>query len=130
MDFKTYDALMSARDKLERLVQLYELSCADIAPPIKVLDGMPYSLTNKVSSMTEDKAVRLSAVRHEIDYTTEEIKSCLHNLDRIKKDNVRQMIVLRYLCAYDWQTVRDKAAPDKTVANVRATVSWYILNIL
>lgn len=130
MDRKTYDTLMLAREKLERLVQLYELSCADIAPPIKVLDGMPYSLTNKISSMTEDKAVRLSAVRRDIDKTTKEIKSCLGDLERIKKDNVRQMIVLRYLCAYDWRTVRDKAAPDKSVGNVRATVGWYVLNIL
>jgi hypothetical protein len=121
---------MLARRKLERLVQLYELSCADIAPPIKVLDGMPYSLTNKISSMTEDKAVRLSAVRREIDQTTDEIKGYLGDLDRIRKDNVRQMVVLRFLCAYDWQTVRDKAAPDKTVGNVRSTVYWYILNIL
>jgi len=127
---ETYTSLMTARNKLERLVQLYELSCADIAPPIKVLDGMPYSLTNKVSSMTEDKAVRLSAVQYEIDCVVKEIKNYLGDLDRIRKDNVRQMVVLRFLCAYDWQTVRDKAAPEKTVGNVRATVGWYVLNIL
>ena len=127
---ETYDSLILARRKLEGLVQMYELGCADIAPPIKVLDGMPYSLTNKVSSMTEDKAVRLSFVRDEIEQTIKEIKGYLGDLERIKKDNVRQMVVLRFLCAYDWQTVRDKAAPEKSIENVRATVGWYVLNIL
>lgn len=125
-----YGSLCEERNKLEKLIQLYEFACADIAPPIKVLDGMPYSLTNKISSMTEDKAVRLSAIKQAIDATTNIIKSYLGDLDRIKNDCVRQMIVLRFLCGYDWKTVRDKTMTDKTTGSIRATVFYYTKTFL
>lgn len=125
-----YGFLQDKRRDLERLIQLYEFACADIAPPIKVIDGMPYSLTNAVNSMTETKAVRLTTIRKEIDATTEEIRRMLGNLERINDVSVRNMIILRFLCAYDWKTVRDKIAPDKTTGNVRATVFYYLTNNL
>lgn len=125
-----YGFLQDKRRDLERLIQLYEFACADIAPPIKVIDGMPYSLTNAVNSMTETKAVRLTTIRKEIDATTEEIRGMLGNLERINDVSVRNMIILRFLCAYDWKTVRDKIAPDKTTGNVRATVFYYLTNNL
>ena len=130
MVHEDYIRLIKKRRQLDKLIQLYELSSADIAPPIKVLDGMPYSLTNKVASMTENKAVRLSAIKTAIDTTTNEIKNVLGDLDRIQKDDVRQMIVLRFLCAYDWKTIKDKTAPDKSTENIRATVDYYVRNIL
>ncbi len=125
-----YGFLQDKRRDLERLIQLYEFACADIAPPFKVIDGMPYSLTNAVNSMTETKAVRLTTIRKEIDATTEEIRGMLGNLERINDVSVRNMIILRFLCAYDWKTVRDKIAPDKTTGNVRATVFYYLTNNL
>ena len=125
-----YGFLQDKRRDLERLIQLYEFACADIAPPIKVIDGMPYSLTNAVNSMTETKAVRLTTIRKETDATTEEIRGMLGNLERINDVSVRNMIILRFLCAYDWTTVRDKIAPDKTTGNVRATVFYYLTNNL
>ena len=130
MDKDMYIHLCERRKTLERTIELYELACADIAPPIKVIDGMPYSLTNSVNSMTETKAVRLSAIRNEIDTITEEIRGILGDLERIKDISVRNMIILRFLCAYDWKTVRDKIAPNKTTGNVRATVFYYLLNNL
>ena len=130
MDKEIYIHLCERRKTLERTIELYELACADIAPPIKVLDGMPYSLTNSVNSMTETKAVRLSAIRNEIDTITEEIRGILGDLERINNISVRNMIILRFLCAYDWKTVRDKIAPDKTTGNVRATVFYYLINNL
>ena len=125
-----YGFLQDKRRDLERLIQLYEFACADIAPPIKVIDGMPYSLTNAVNSMTETKAVRLTTIRKEIDATTEEIRGMLGNLERINDVSVRNMIILRFLCAYDWKTVRDKIAPDKSTGNIRATVFYYLTNNL
>ena len=130
MDKDIYIHLCERRKTLERTIELYELACADIAPPIKVIDGMPYSLTNSVNSMTETKAVRLSAIRNEIDTITEEIRGILGDLERINNISVRNMIILRFLCAYDWKTVRDKIAPNKTTGNVRATVFYYLLNNL
>ena len=130
MDKDMYIHLCERRKTLERTIELYELACADIAPPIKVIDGMPYSLTNSVNSMTETKAVRLSAIRNEIDTITEEIRGILGDLERINNISVRNMIILRFLCAYDWKTVRDKIAPNKTTGNVRATVFYYLLNNL
>ena len=130
MDKERYTVLCEQRKKLEKAIELYELASADIAPPIKVIDGMPYSLTNAVNSMTETKAVRLSAIRNEIDTITEEIRGILGDLERINDISVRNMIILRFLCAYDWKTVRDKIAPDKTTGNVRATVFYYLSNIL
>ena len=125
-----YIQLCYMRRDLEKMVQLYEFLCADIAPPIKVLDGMPYSLTNAVNSMTEDKAVTLSAVKTNIDDTVERIRVTLGDLGRVKHDYVRQMIVLRFLCAYDWQTIKDKTNTDKTVNNIRNTVNYYVRNVL
>ena len=125
-----YGFLQDKRRDLERLIQLYEFACADIAPPIKVIDGMPYSLTNAVNSMTETKAVRLTTIRKEIDATTEEIRGMLGNLERINDVSVRNMIILRFLCAYDWKTVRDKIAPDKSTGNIRATDFYYLTNNL
>ena len=130
MDKERYTVLCEQRKKLEKAIELYELASADIAPPIKVIDGMPYSLTNSVNSMTETKAVRLSAIRNEIDTITEEIRGILGDLERINDISVRNMIILRFLCAYDWKTVRDKIAPNKTTGNVRATVFYYLLNNL
>ena len=130
MDKERYAILCDQRKKLEKAIELYELACADIAPPIKVIDGMPYSLTNAVNSMTESKAVRLSAIKEDIDDLTFNIRALLGNLERINNDSVRNMIILRLLCAYDWKTVRDKIAPDKTTGNVRATVFYYLSNIL
>ena len=125
-----FETLQRKRDTLEKLLQLHEFACADIAPPIKVLDGMPYSLTNSVSSMTENKAVKLAEIYKEMNVCLNEIKLILGDLGRIPKDNVRQMIVLRYLCGYDWTTVRDKSRSKKTPEYVRSTTRYHIIKYL
>lgn len=122
-EFKT---LQEARRDLERLVELYELACADIAPPIKVLDGMPYSLTNAIHSMTESKAVRLEYLYQQIEEKSTRVRLLLGNLDKIPRDDIRQAIVLRFLCCYDWQTVKDKTHTKLKRETLRMLCNYYI----
>ena len=118
--------LQDERHDLEQLIQLYELACADIAPPIKVLDGMPYSLTNAVNSMTENKAVKAADIHDMIGRKQETIRVMLGDMSRIPREDIRQAIIQRFLCCYDWQTIKDKTGVKMRRETLRMLCNYHI----
>lgn len=128
MDGKKKKDLEDTRRTLDKLYQLYEYASADIAPPIKVLDGMPYSLTNSVNSMTENKATRMAEISEAIDDKVFHMLTLIKNIESIRKNDVRRMIFLRYVCCYSWSMIKLKMNTDKTAENIRSTVNYYVQN--
>ena len=118
------------RVTLNELFQKYEFACADIAPPIKVLDGMPYSETNNVGSMTEAKAERLMDLSNAINKVCDDVVAMLCNLDAVQNEQARYMIQLRYICAYDWKSIKQKMQTYKSTENIRSTVNYYLDKVL
>lgn len=117
------------RVRLSKLFQKYEFASADIAPPIKVLDGMPYSQTNNVGSMTEAKAERLVDIANMINTECERVVELLNGIDRIDNETVRYFIQLRYICAYSWGEIKKKTRTEKSADNIRKTVNYYMEKI-
>ena len=128
MDGRKKKDLEDTRRTLDKLYQLYEYATADIAPPIKVLDGMPYSLTNAVNSMTEHKATRMVEISEAIDDKVFHMLVLIKDIEKIRKEEVRRMIYLRYVCCYSWPMIKEKMNTDKTAENIRSTVNYYIQN--
>ena len=122
--------LEKKRKKLKELFQKYEFATADILPPIKVLDGMPYSQTNDVSSMSEIKAIRLVELVEEINGLCDDVIAMLHNIDDVKNEPARYFIQLRYICAFDWKDIKAKTNTDRSTEYIRSVCNYYVNKVL
>ena len=47
-------------------------------------------------------------------------------IEKIRKEEVRRMIYLRYVCCYSWPLIKVKLNTDKTAENIRSTVNYYV----
>ena len=122
--------LQDERHDLEQLIQLYELACADFAPPIKVLDGMPYSQTNNVGSPTEEKAIRLADLAKVIEGKISEIQLALMEIEifisSIDDSLTRQIVEYRCCKLKSWQEVADKLGNGYTAESTRQIYHRFI----
>ena len=82
---------------------------ADIAPPIKNIDGMPHSQTNKITNPTQDKAIRLAQATKIIDGKINEIQITIAEIETfiisINDPFIRQIIEYRCVYCMSWDMV-------------------------
>lgn len=106
----------------------YEL---DIAPPIKNIDGMPFSKTFNISNPTEDKALKLAEVTKIIDGKIAEIQYAIMQIEifiaSIKDDSdIRRILTYRCLNTLSWKEVSDKMGEGYTEDSVKQMYSRYL----
>lgn len=95
----------------------------DIALSPKVLDGMPYSKTNKTTSPTEDKAIRIADIHKIISGKRSEIELAINDIERfitsIDDSIMRQIVEYRCCCLMKWNDIAAKIGGGYTGDSVR-----------
>lgn len=96
---------------------------ADIALSPKVMDGMPYSRTNSISSPTEQKAIRLTEVRKIVEGKLSEIQIAIADIEEyimsIDDSMTRQIIEYRCCMLMSWEEVANTLGDGYTSESVR-----------
>jgi hypothetical protein len=103
----------------KRLEELY----ADISQDSVAADGMPHSVTNKVSSPTESKAIQIADHIDLIRGKQAEIRMAIREVEAfivgIDDPLIRQIVELRCACCMSWDEVADRIGNKNTAENVR-----------
>lgn len=103
---------------------------ADIALSPKVLDGMPYSKTNAVSSPTEIKAIRIAELSNIIEGKISEIQVTLMDIEAfivtIEDSLIRQIVEYRCCKLLKWQQIADRIGEGYTEEAVRQSYHRFV----
>lgn len=103
----------------KRLEELY----ADISQDSVAADGMPHSVTNKVSSPTESKAIQIADHIDLIRGKQAEIRMAIREVEAfivgIEDPLIRQIVELRCAFCMTWEEVADRVGNKNTAENVR-----------
>ena len=118
--------LMMWQDRLSELQ-------ADIALSPKVMDGMPYSRTNSVTSPTEQKAIRLAEVRKIVEGKLSEIQVAVADIEEyimsIEDSMIRQIIEYRCCMLMSWEEVAINLGDGYTSESVRQIYHRFTANL-
>ena len=118
--------LMMWQDRLSELQ-------ADIALSPKVMDGMPYSRTNSVTSPTEQKAIRLAEVRKIVEGKLSEIQVAVADIEEyimsIEDSMIRQIIEYRCCMLMSWEEVTINLGDGYTAESVRQIYHRFTANL-
>lgn len=110
----------------KRLEELY----ADISQDTPAADGMPHSVTNKISSPTESKAIQIADHIDLIKGKQAEIRVAIREVEAfivgIDDPLIRQIVELR--CAYcmTWEEVADRIGRNTSAENMRLIYHRFI----
>lgn len=110
----------------KRLEELY----ADISQDTPAADGMPHSVTNKISSPTESKAIQIADHIDLIKGKQAEIRVAIREVEAfivgIDDPLIRQIVELR--CAYcmTWEEVADRIGTNTSAENMRLIYHRFI----
>lgn len=103
---------------------------ADIALSPKVMDGMPYSKTNAVSSPTEIKAIRIAELSNIIEGKISEIQVTLMDIEAfivtIEDSLIRQIVEYRCCKLMKWQQIADRIGDGYTEEAVRQSYHRFV----
>lgn len=103
----------------KRLKELY----ADMAQDTPSADGMPHSVTNKISSPTEDKAILLAdhiaLLQDHMTKIREAIRQVESFISGIEDPLIRQIVELRCVKCMSWEEVADLIGSNSTAENTR-----------
>ena len=103
----------------KRLEELY----ADISQDSVAADGMPHSVTNKVSCPTESKAIQIADHIDLIRGKQAEIRVAIREVEAfivgIEDPFVRQIVELRCIELKSWAEVASQVSKNATEENVR-----------
>ena len=103
---------------------------ADIALSPKVLDGMPYSKTNAVSSPTEIKAIRIAELSNIIEGKISEIQVTLLDIEAfivtIEDSLLRQIVEYRCCKLMQWKDIANKIGDGYTEEAVRQSYHRFV----
>ncbi len=113
----------------ERLNELQ----SDIALSPKVLDGMPYSRTNRVTSPTELKAIRLAEVHKIVEGKLSEIQLTIADIEEYiaSIDDSMTRLIIEYRCCklMSWTEVAHKIGKGYTPEAVRQIYHRYTADL-
>ena len=103
---------------------------ADIALSPKVMDGMPYSKTNAVSSPTEIKALRIAELSRIIEGKISEIQVTLLDIEAfivtIEDSLLRQIVEYRCCKLMQWKDIANKIGDGYTEEAVRQSYHRFV----
>lgn len=106
---------------------------ADIALSPKVLDGMPYSKTNAVSSPTEIKALRIAELSRIIEGKISEIQVTLLDIEAfivtIEDSLLRQIVEYRCCKLMQWKDIANKIGDGYTEESIRQSYHRFVKSL-
>lgn len=81
----------------------------DIAPPVKVIDGMPFANTNGINRPTEDKAIRLKECATIIDGKITELTLAIADVEKfictLEDPFIRFLLQRRCIDCLRWEEI-------------------------
>lgn len=109
-----------------RLKELY----ADMSQDSVSADGMPHSVTNKVNSPTESKAIQIADHIDLIKGKAAEIRVAIREVEafivRIDDPFIRQIVELRCVHCMTWDEVADHIGSNSSAENMRLIYHRFI----
>lgn len=106
---------------------------ADIALSPKVMDGMPYSKTNAVSSPTEIKALRIAELSRIIEGKISEIQVTLLDIEAfivtIEDSLLRQIVEYRCCKLMQWKDIANKIGDGYTEESIRQSYHRFVKSL-
>ena len=106
---------------------------ADIALSPKVMDGMPYSKTNSVSSPTEMKALRIAELSRIIEGKISEIQVTLLDIEAfivtIEDSLLRQIVEYRCCKLMQWKDIANKIGDGYTEESIRQSYHRFVKSL-
>ena len=106
---------------------------ADIALSPKVMDGMPYSKTNSVSSPTEIKALRIAELSRIIEGKISEIQVTLLDIEAfivtIEDSLLRQIVEYRCCKLMQWKDIANKIGDGYTEESIRQSYHRFVKSL-
>ena len=108
----------------------YEELIADMSQDTVAPDGMPYSLTNKISSPTESKAIQIADHAELIRGKAAEIRLAIREVEAfivgIEDPFIRQIVTWRCVYCMAWNDVAEKIGQSATPESVRKTYCRFV----
>lgn len=123
MTRKKLESIYYLRKELRMWQKIYNDRTLDIAPPVKNIDGMPYSKTYSISHPVEDKALKLAEANEEINKKIKEINLTIIEAEnyimRLSDSLIRQILEYRCVCNYTWKKIAETIGDGYTADSCR-----------
>ena len=106
---------------------------ADIALAPRTMDGMPYSKTNKITSPTEDKAIRIADANKIIAGKLKEIELTIADIEQfiitIDDSIIRQIVNYRCCKLQSWKKIAQQIGEGYTEDSVRQMYHRFVRHL-
>jgi archaellum component FlaC len=130
MTRKDLEKIYYLKRELKMWEKRYEELCADMSQDTPSADGMPHSVTNKISSPTEDKAILLAdhvaLIAKHMAKIREAIREVESFISGIEDPLIRQIVELRCVKCMSWEEVADLIGRSSTAENTRLIYHRFI----
>ena len=121
------ESIREIKKELTMWEKRYKEIADDIAPQVKINDGLPYSKTNAVGHPTEEKAIKLADAAAQIEAKIQELRSTIIEIESfiLSVDDSIMRQILEYRCVYgmSWDDVADKLGGN--ASNGMAKMAYY-----
>lgn len=129
MDRKKLEQVRWLKKELKMWERRLEELYADIALSGQPDDGMPHSVTNKIISPTEDKAIEIAETIEYIQKKKREIIKAVNEVEKfiIELEDPMIRTILEYRCVYglSWTGVADAMGADQE-QTIRQSYSRFV----
>jgi hypothetical protein len=133
MTRKDLENIYYLKRELKMWEKRYEELCADMSQDTPSADGMPHSVTNKISSPTEDKAILLADHVALIAKHMAKIREAIREVEQfvatIDDPLTRQIVKLRCVDCMRWDEVAEQIGRTATGENVRQMYHRFLKDI-
>lgn len=124
------ESLFYLREELNMWNRIYNDRVADIAPPVKNIDGMPFSKTNGISHPVEDKAIKLAETADAIQSKIQEINQTIIEVENyilsLSDPLIRQILEYRCISNYSWSRIAIMIGGKNTEESIRQQYSRFM----
>ena len=130
MTRKDLERVYHLKKELRMWERRYNELIADISQDAPASDGMPHSVTNKISSQTEDKAIMIADQLDAIRGKKAELRILIREIEvyicSIKDPVISQIVEYRCIQCLYWDEVAARISPSYTADSVRQIYSRFM----
>ena len=130
MTRKDLERVYHLKRELKMWERRYNELIADISQDTPSADGMHHSVTNKINSPTEDKAIMIADQLDAIRGKKAELRMLIREIEvficSIKDPIISQIIEYRCVQCMKWESVAERMGSSYTAENIRKTYSDYM----
>lgn len=130
MTRKDLERVYHLKRELKMWERRYNELIADISQDTPAPDGMPHSVTNKINSPTEEKAIMIADQIDAIRGKKAELRILIREIEvficSIKDPVISQIVEYRCVQCLQWDTVAERIGSTYTPDSIRKMYSRYL----